>query len=64
MPMCHCLTLENHGGISVDNTCSIVSIPHDVTCSSLSSYMMFLCIRYVIKKEQIIDLFLDLKPET
>jgi hypothetical protein len=25
---------------------------------------MFLCIRYVIKKEQIIDLFLDLKPET
>jgi hypothetical protein len=26
--------------------------------------MIFLCIRYVIKKEQIIDLFLDLKPET
>jgi hypothetical protein len=51
-------------GLGLDNTCSIVSIPHDVTCSSLSSYMMFLCIRYVIKKEQIIDLFLDLKPET
>jgi uncharacterized membrane protein YccF (DUF307 family) len=51
-------------GLGLDNTCSIVSIPHDVICSQLSNYMMFPCIRNVIKKEQIIDLFLDLKPET